>query len=130
MARRANTATRVPRSVSGPDQTAVAVDARPGPGICVMRCRCAGFAKIGTVRVQIVAVHDLANGVGESPLWDGDTVRWVDITGRTVHGLGPDGALVSHAMPDFPCFIALRRRAGPSSGCDGSWRTWIWEVVN
>lgn len=81
-----------------------------------MRCRCAGFAKIGTVRVQIVAVHDLANGVGESPLWDGDTVRWVDITGRTVHGLGPDGGLVSHAMPDFPCFIALRRRGGAIVG--------------
>lgn len=68
------------------------------------------------MRADILAVHDFTNGVGESPLWDNGILRWVDITGRAVHALNDDGAVSSHAMPDFPCFLALRRRGGAIVG--------------
>ncbi|MCX7381042.1 MAG: SMP-30/gluconolactonase/LRE family protein [Alphaproteobacteria bacterium] len=68
------------------------------------------------MRTQILSIHDVANGVGESPVWDAGILRWVDITGRAVHALRPDGTIDSQAMPDFPCFLALRRGGGAIVG--------------
>lgn len=68
------------------------------------------------MRADILAVHDVVNGVGESPVWDDGIVRWVDITGRAVHALAADGTISSGAMPDFPCFIALCRSGGAIVG--------------
>lgn len=68
------------------------------------------------MRADIHAIYDVANGVGESPVWDAEILRWVDITGRAVYALHPDGAVRSHAMPDFPCFLALRRHGGAIVG--------------
>ena len=44
----------------------------------------------------MIVIHDVANGVGESPVWDDGVLRWVDITGRTVHALASDGTVSSH----------------------------------
>ena len=74
------------------------------------------WEKMIVMRAEVLAVHEVANGVGESPVWDHDTLRWVDITGRAVHALAPDGALSSHLMPDLPCFVALRRGGGAIVG--------------
>ena len=68
------------------------------------------------MRTEILSIHDVANGVGESPVWDAGILRWVDITGRAVHALRPDGTIDSQAMPDFPCFLALRRGGGAIVG--------------
>ena len=76
----------------------------------------AACEKMIVMRAEVLAVHHVANGVGESPVWDRETLRWVDITGRMVHGLSPDAALSSHAMPDLPCFLALRRDGGAIVG--------------
>ena len=76
----------------------------------------AACGKMIAMRAEVLAVHEVANGVGESPVWDRDTLRWVDITGGMVHALSPDGALSGHAMPDLPCFLALRRDGGAIVG--------------
>ena len=68
------------------------------------------------MRADILAVLEVANGVGESPVWDEGVLRWVDITGRAVHALSADGVVSSHVMPDFPCFLALRRGGGAVVG--------------
>lgn len=68
------------------------------------------------MRAALLHTYAVANGVGESPVWDGQTLRWVDITGRSIHSLGPDGQIASYAMPDFPCFLALRQRGGAIVG--------------
>lgn len=68
------------------------------------------------MRADILAVHAVANGVGESPVWDDGVLRWVDITGRAVHAMTAEGAVSRHVMPDFPCFLALRRGGGAVVG--------------
>ena len=68
------------------------------------------------MRTDILAIHDVANGVGESPVWDAGILRWVDITGRAVHAMQPGGGITSHVMPDFPCFLALRSAGGAIVG--------------
>lgn len=62
----------------------------------------------------IIAVHRVANGVGEGPTWDASSGRlyWADITGRAVHRLNPDsGEIESWRELDFPCF-AVPCRSG------------------
>jgi len=55
------------------------------------------------MRAEIVAVHDVANGVGESPVWDDGILRWVDITGRAVHGLGKAGGILGFEIGKSRC---------------------------
>lgn len=64
----------------------------------------------------MVVIHDVANGVGESPVWDDGVLWWVDITGHAVHALAPDGGISSHATGDLACFLALRRGGGAVLG--------------
>jgi len=64
----------------------------------------------------VVVIHEVANGVGESPVWDDGVLRWVDITGSAVYALKPDGTACSHAVEDLPCFLALRRGGGAVLG--------------
>lgn len=64
----------------------------------------------------MIVIHDVANGVGESPVWDDGVLRWVDITGRTVHALASDGTVSSHGTGDFPCFLVLRQDGGAVVG--------------
>lgn len=70
------------------------------------------------MRVDVAECLDVANGVGESPVWDErqGVLRWVDITGRAVLALGPDRAIQRRPMPDFPCFLVLRRVGGAVIG--------------
>lgn len=64
----------------------------------------------------MVVVHEVGNGVGESPVWDDGALRWVDIPGRAVHSLAADGTVSSHDVGDLACFIALRRGGGAVVG--------------
>lgn len=64
----------------------------------------------------MVVIHDVANGVGESPVWDDGVLRWVDITGRAVHSLASDGTVTSHDTGDLACFLALRQTGGAVVG--------------
>lgn len=60
----------------------------------------------------MVVIHDVGNGVGESPVWDDGVLRWVDIPARTVHAMTPDGAVSGIDVGDLACFLALRRGGG------------------
>ena len=68
----------------------------------------------------MAVIHDVGNGVGESPVWDdgpeGGVLRWVDIPGRAVYALGADGAITSHHVGDLACFLVLRRGGGAVVG--------------
>ncbi len=71
----------------------------------------------------MIVVHDVANGVGESPVWDDGVLRWVDITGRTVHALASDGTVSSHGTGDFPVFWRCGGAAARWSDCVTGWPT-------
>jgi len=64
----------------------------------------------------VITIHDVANGVGEGPVWDDGVLRWVDITGCAVHALAPDGTVSSRTTGDLACFLALREGGGAVLG--------------
>lgn len=64
----------------------------------------------------MIEIHDVANDVGESPVWDEGVLRWVDIPAGAVFALNPEGVVSSYRTGDLTCFIVLRHGGGAVVG--------------
>jgi L-arabinonolactonase len=65
------------------------------------------------VTPEIAFVGEQRDRLGESPLWDGQALLWIDIVAPCIHRLDPDtGARQRWAMPDLVGSIGLGPRPG------------------
>jgi sugar lactone lactonase YvrE len=57
-------------------------------------------------------VSDHRAALGESPIWDGRVLRWLDITGQKMFTLEPDGRVIVTNLDTVVTAIALRQEGG------------------
>lgn len=63
-------------------------------------------------RYNATAVSDHRAALGESPIWDGRVLRWVDIDGQKMFRLEPDGRVIVTNLDTVVTAIALRQEGG------------------